>query len=268
VVVTYPFLVASFFVVALAYSAVGFGGGSSYIALLALAGVPYTAIPLIGLICNLIVTVSGSWNFGRTGNFRGRLLWPFILGSIPCAYLGGRLQISEAVFYIVLGTTLMLAATRLLLMGGPAPRITSSECSFTGKLAIGCVLGLVAGVTGIGGGIFLSPLLLNLGWGQPKQIAAAASGFILLNSVAGLLGQFTKVGAGTVSFVDFLPLFCVVLIGGQIGSRLGASGRLQPHYLVRLTGLLTFVVGMRLLVKQFHHGKQIAMTTLSSMDLS
>jgi hypothetical protein len=124
----------------------------------------------------------------------------------------------------------------------------------------------VAGVTGIGGGIFLSPLLLNLGWGQPKQIAAAASGFILLNSVAGLLGQFTKVGAGTVSFVDFLPLFCVVLIGGQIGSRLGASGRLQAHYFVRLTGILTFIVGVRLLIKQIHHDKQILHTTIATID--
>ena len=265
--ITHPSLIASFLVIAFAYSAVGFGGGSSYIALLALAGVPYTAIPLIGLICNLIVTLSGSWNFGRTGNFSGRLLWPFILGSIPCAYIGGRMQMSAGTFYLVLGTMLILAATRLLWLGGSASKIATSEWPFIGKVAIGCVLGLVAGVTGIGGGIFLSPLLLNLGWGQPKQIAAAAAAFILFNSTAGLFGQFTKAGAEIISFTGYLPLFAAVLIGGQIGSRLGASGRFKAHYFVRLTGILTFIVGVRLLIKQIHHDKQILHTTIATMDV-
>ncbi|PKL76018.1 MAG: sulfoacetate transporter, partial [Candidatus Melainabacteria bacterium HGW-Melainabacteria-1] len=211
---------ALFFGVALLYALVGFGGGSSYTALLFLFGLPYALIPTISLLCNLIVVSGGSWHFCRQGHYVPRLFWPFALSSVPMAFVGGLLPIGKELFLLLLGLSLFCAGLRLLWVETAAQGRETALPPVPLALLIGAVLGLLSGLVGIGGGIFLAPLLLNLGWGRPKQVAATASLFILVNSLAGLLGQWLKQG----NFADILPywpLLLAVLLGGQFGSRLG-----------------------------------------------
>lgn len=235
-----------FFAIALFYSIVGFGGGSSYIAFLALFDVPYTELPKIALICNLIVVSGGSLLFVKSGHFRKNLFWPFACTSVPFAFLGGIIPISEEVFYILLGLTLLFAGGRILLkrQRGPAD-YEGKPLSFKKGAVVGAGIGFLSGLVGIGGGIFLSPLLLNLRWGNSKNIAATASLFILFNSIAGLLGQLTKANVN-VSLMSYWPLFLAVFCGGQIGSRLGAK-RLSPLWVSSITALLVIFVGGKLL---------------------
>ena len=243
-------LAISFFIIAAIYSAVGFGGGSSYVALLALSGIPFAHIPIVGLVCNVIVTASGSWHFSRAGHFQPSLLWPFLLGSLPFAFLGGSLKTSESVFFLLLGLTLVGAGLRLVVKRKDYDaRLPVRKRPVIISLLIGIVLGLLAGLTGIGGGIFLAPILINYGWGHPKQVASAASFFILANSLAGLFGQMIKINLH-MELLCFWPLALVVFIGGQIGSKIASGPLVRPWAIVRLTGILTLIVGLQLLHKE------------------
>ena len=234
-----------FFLVAFLYSIVGFGGGSSYLAILVLAGLTYQTIPPIALLCNLIVVTGGFIHFYRAGHFNLNRVLPFVITSIPMAYWGGRMLINEKVFSLLLGFSLLAVAVRLFLpdIYNDEARQMSNKQEWLVGLPVGALLGFLAGVLGIGGGIFLSPLLLLMRWVNVKQAAAAASFFILVNSIAGLAGQATK---GVFHLEMIIPLGLAVLIGGQIGSRLG-SFHLSKKGLARILAVLVLYVSVRLI---------------------
>jgi uncharacterized protein len=240
-------LATSFFLTALAYASVGFGGGSTYLALLVLFALPYAAIPQIALLCNIIVVTGGCYHFYRAGLLSVRRILPFIVASIPCAYLGGRIPIAKEDFLWLLALTLGVAGVRLFLRGHQAATShhDSTQRDWAVGLPVGAVLGLLSGLVGIGGGIFLSPILFFIRWGTARHIAAAASGFILLNSIAGLCGQWSKTG-WAIEWEWMFPLAVAVLCGGQIGSRL-ATGWLPMTGLRRLTALFVLSVSGRIL---------------------
>lgn len=236
-----------FFLIALLYSTVGFGGGSSYIAMLAISGISFTMIPKISLLCNLLVVGGATWHYVHKGHFNKKLILPFIISSVPMAYLGGRFPLSEKAFFILLATGLTLAGLRLIFLPDRKPQDIRFP-SFSTSLATGAVLGLLSGMVGIGGGIFLSPLLINLGWARSKDAAPVASMFILVNSVAGLAGQFAK-NSEIPDPLIYLPLFVAVIIGGQIGSRIGTHSKVSYSFIQKGTGLLTLMISVHLIVK-------------------
>lgn len=245
-----PALAALFFMTALVYGAVGFGGGSTYNALLVLAGTDFRAVPVIALACNVLVVTIGSWRFARSGHVDLRRIWPLFVLSIPCAWLGGRLVVPQTVFVGLLATSLL--ASGLLMLWQPLWEKEAAPSVGTPWLeaAAGGTLGFLAGLVGIGGGIFLAPLLYMLRWGPPKAIAGTCAVFILANSLAGLAGHVAKGsgGAALEALASHWPLFPAVLVGGLIGSMAG-SGRLDPKYVRILTALLILYVGVRLAIR-------------------
>ncbi|GJL95315.1 MAG: UPF0721 transmembrane protein [Hyphococcus sp.] len=246
-----PFLPALFFLTALFYASVGFGGGSTYNALLILSGVDYRLIPSIALLCNIIVVTGGVWRFSLAGHIQITKLLPLIAGSIPAAWIGGWLPISEIIFVGILGFALL--ASGLHLAFGTSQESSPKTAHYSTSpmmLVAGVGLGFLAGISGIGGGIFLAPILYFLRWGSAKEIAAACSLFILVNSISGLGGQIIKLtDLGVLKELStFWPLIPAVLIGGQIGSHLGAVG-LKPTLIKRLTAVLILYVSIRLLFR-------------------
>ena len=234
-----------FFFVALIYSMMGFGGGSSYLAFLVLAGLPHNRIAPLALICNLIVTSGALWHFRRAGFLKIKKVLPFIALSIPMAYLGGRMRIGQELFHLLLGCSLLAVALRMAL---PEKHFVEAKPvspvkAWSVGLPSGALLGFLAGIVGIGGGIFLSPLLILMRWLSVKEAAAAASLFIVVNSFAGLMGQFHK---GVVSSISFLPLGFAVFVGGQIGAFV-SSNHLPKERLQQILAGLIFYVSMRLL---------------------
>jgi len=240
-------LVLLFFVVALLYASVGFGGGSSYLALLALFGVSFLSLRATALLCNIVVVSGGVWLFHRRGFLHWRRVSPLVVVSVPLAFLGGLLPIRELWFFLLLGGTLLVAA--LLMWVRPVPGGTVGLRTFPPwvNLLIGGGIGFLSGVVGIGGGIFLAPVLTLTRWGSPKAIAATASLFILLNSLAGLAGQLQHPEL-RLEAPFLLPLLGAVFLGGQVGSRLGA-GPLSHQALKRATALLIAFVALRILWK-------------------
>ena len=241
-------LALTFFVTAVLYASVGFGGGSLYLAILSFFELPYQHIPVIALLCNLIVSGTGFLHYFWRGHFVSGLFLPFILGSVPLAYLGGRVSVSRDMFMLLLGVSLIAAGLRLLVL----PREQTGKAKlqhWVWKGFAGGCLGFLSGLVGIGGGIFLSPLMLNLGWGRPKQIAATTSAFIFVNSLSGLLGQISK--TGTNLELSYWPLFLVVLVGGKIGASCGSGQRLSQVVIKRATAILTLVAGGNLLLSCF-----------------
>ena len=239
-------LAIAFFLTALLYAAAGFGGGSTYTALLVLADTDYRAVPVISLLCNILVVSVGTWRFARAGHLDWHRSWPLFLLSVPAAWLGGRLHVGETLFVGLLAVSLFVAG--LLMLWQPhwqreaaAPR----RARWVEPLA-GGVLGFLAGVVGIGGGIFLAPLLYLLRWGAPRAIAATCAVFILVNSIAGLAGQASKgLGAAGAVMADHVLLFPAVAVGGFIGSSLGAK-TIDPKWVRVLTALLILYVAVRL----------------------
>ncbi|MBI3541139.1 MAG: sulfite exporter TauE/SafE family protein [Deltaproteobacteria bacterium] len=246
------YLAPLFFLTALTYSMVGLGGGSTYLALLALFAVSYSSIPQIALLCNLVVVVGGYWFFWKAGHFSLRRVLPFIVTSIPMATWGGSIPIEKKVFMLLLGLSLGVAALRMLL----SDKVFESRFPLSWKRAwavgipVGALLGFLSGLVGIGGGIYLAPVLLLLGWADSKQAAAAASFFILVNSIAGFGGQLMK-GGFMISWGMVLPLLFAVFLGGQIGSRLG-SQTIPKLALQRVTAILILAVVARLLIQAPH----------------
>lgn len=246
-------LAALFLVVAALYASVGFGGGSTYTALLILNAIDYRAVPMISLVCNIIVVAGGVLAFARAGCIDWRRIAPWIAASAPAAWIGGRLPLREDAFIAILGLALLIAG--LLLISGAGARSDKPHRPVALPIALagGGALGLLSGVTGIGGGILLAPLLHGLGWDTPRRIAGACCLFILINSVAGLAGQAAKlieINAFTLA-TGYWPLAAAVFAGGQIGSRMGA--RVIPENLLRrLTGALIVYVAARLLAQWLH----------------
>ncbi|WBY15574.1 sulfite exporter TauE/SafE family protein [Erythrobacteraceae bacterium WH01K] len=240
-------LAAAFFLTALLYASVGFGGGSTYSALLALAGFDFRLLPVLSLLCNLVVVVGSLIRFARAEvtPWKGALLLTGL--AAPAAFLGGLTPIREGAFFLLLGVSLILAGLLLFV-----PRSgTEGEATKVGRFVplAAIPLGYLSGLVGIGGGIFLAPLLHLVRWNSARAIAATASLFILVNSAFGLAGQLLKNGnALLVEAAGFgLPLMVAVVIGGQIGSLLAL--RLFPAATIRaLTAILTIWVGIRLLL--------------------
>ncbi len=248
-----PLLIFFFALTALLYAAVGFGGGSTYNALLVLNGTDYRVLPTIALLCNIIVVAGGSWRFWQSGHIRLARILPWILVSVPAAWLGGRLMVSETVFIGLLGFSLLIAGVQLILERGHHDEtIQERTVARPVSYGVGGGIGFLSGMVGIGGGIFLAPVLYLLRWGSPREIAGTASIFILVNSIAGLAGQAMKLEAdyGIANAIDLVSaywlVFPAVLIGGQIGSRLG-SLHIPPLLVKRLTALLILYVAGRLL---------------------
>jgi uncharacterized membrane protein YfcA len=240
-------LILSFFVIALLYATVGFGGGTSYIAILAAGGVAYTLIPKISLLCNLLVVSGGCYHFMKEGHFNKKLILPFVLSSVPMAFLGGLYPLTEKTFFILLTVSLILCGVRILFL--PDRKIEEVRPpGFILSFFVGSILGLLSGMVGIGGGIFLSPILINMGWARSKDAAAVASMFILVNSLAGLAGQFMKDSTLPETSM-LLPLFVAVIVGGQIGSRIGTHSKVSYNLIQKGTGILTLFISIRLLLK-------------------
>lgn len=242
-------LTLGFFATALLYASVGFGGGSTYSALLALAGFDYRLLPIVSLACNIVVVTGGTIRFARAGLMPWRKALALSLIAAPMALLGGLTPLRESTFLLLLGLSLIAAGLALLLPRAPESEARPAAAAKWMALAA-APLGYLAGLVGIGGGIFLAPLLHLTRWHRTRQIAATASLFILINSLAGLAGQLLKHGPGLLGegLSGALPLLLAVLIGGQIGSLL--AQRLLPEWVIRwLTAALTIWVGLQLLLR-------------------
>ena len=240
-----------FFITAILYSSVGFGGGSTYLALLLIWDIPYYIFPVIALMCNIIVVSGNSFNYIRAGNHNFNLLLPFLIGSIPFAFLGGALKIDKDFFEILLFFVLSIAGILLLINNKSYENenLTIKKINFIYSLIIGSVLGLVSGIVGIGGGIFLSPILFLLKAERPKIISTTASLFILINSISGIFGQFTKDKTFD-ELMNYWPLFSSVLIGGLIGNYLNLK-IFSNRILTILTSLLVIFVSVRIGIRLF-----------------
>jgi len=227
-----------FIVVAFFYSSVGLGGGSSYTALLAIAGVSFLAIPAISLTLNLLVTSVGSLNYIREKHARFRLVGPFLVSSIPMSYVGGALEISREGFYWVLLISLVLIALRIYVWDRVSLKLEMGKAGQTAlSLGAGSVLGLMAGIAGIGGGIYLVPLILILGLGTEKEAAACGAIFVWVNSLSGLSARFSS---WSFDWSSFAPLIFAVLAGSALGSFMGAS-RLSPRAMQKMLGAIVLV---------------------------
>ena len=239
-----------FFGIALLYASVGFGGGSSYLAILALYGIDYRLLRAAALLCNIIVVTGGVYIFYRNGHLKLKKVVPLVVVSVPLAFVGGSLRIAETTFFIILGLVLLLAAILMWIQTERTANETRLAAATENRLTnagLGGGIGFLAGLVGIGGGIFLSPLLHLRRWDTSQVIAATASAFILVNSVAGLLGQFSQTGIRW-DWPFMLLLMGSVFIGGQIGSRLGAH-RFSARLVRRMTAILIIFVSVRILYK-------------------
>lgn len=241
-------LLIFFFAIAFVYASVGFGGGSGYLAVLALYALPFKELRLIALVCNVIVVTGGTIVFIKNKQVDFRKILPLVLLSIPMAYIGATLRISQTTFFILLGCSLVVAAILLwiktkqtdITIGHAKPKLVKDA-------AWGGAIGFLSGMVGIGGGIFLSPVLNLAKWDTPKRIAATASVFILVNSLAGIAGQLTQLPED-INVTRIVMLSGAVLLGGQLGSRMGAV-RFSPLVIRRLTAILVFVAGVNVLIK-------------------
>lgn len=244
-------LTPAFFVTALLYASVGFGGGSTYNALLALAGVDYRLLPAVALTCNILVVIGGTWRFHKAGLLPWKRALPLVVISAPFAWMGGLTPIKETLFLSLLAGSLFVAGAALLLQKDRAHEEAVPDRKATiADLLTGAGVGYLAGLVGIGGGIFLAPYLHITRWAGAKQIAATASLFILVNSIAGLGGQLLKLSStGALPDVAaYWPLALAVIIGGQIGSFAGTKV-LSPTLVKRATGVLILYVAGQLVWK-------------------
>jgi len=235
-----------FFITAILYSSVGFGGGSTYLALLLIWDIPYYIFPVIALFCNIIVVTGNSINYVRAGNHNFKLLLPFLIGSIPLAFIGGTLTINKEIFEILLFLVLSIAGVLLLINNKSYEdkNLVTKKLNLFISIFIGSIIGLISGIIGIGGGIFLSPILFLIKAEKPKIIATTASLFILINSISGIFGQLTKEFIINEIFL-YWPLFISVLIGGSIGNLMNIK-ILSNRLLAIITSLLVIFVAMRM----------------------
>jgi len=224
---TVALLALGMLVAAFAYASVGHGGASAYIAALALAGVAPAEMRPIALLLNILVSAIATHKFQRAGHFRWRLFWPFAAVSIPLAFAGGAITLSGHVYRILVGAVLVYAAWQLWRSARIGDEMREVREPPLGRaMAIGAALGFLAGLTGVGGGIFLSPVLLMLGWAGTKQTSAVAAPFILVNSIAGLAGAFTMKSASLPGYIWILGV--AVLIGGWVGAEYGSRRFANP----------------------------------------
>lgn len=219
---SHPILFLLVFIIAVLYSSAGFGGASGYLLAMSFFDVPANVMSSTALVLNIFVSTISFLSYFRAGHFRPKLLVPFLITSIPAAFLGGTIKLTEQTYFTLLYAVLTYLALRMTLFP-----VLSDKADWTPRpvplwaaLVSGALIGLLSGMIGIGGGIFLSPLIILLGWGTSKQAAASAGAFIAINSISGLVGRFTN---GTFSLGEFgIPLLVVGLVGALIGGQLGA----------------------------------------------
>ena len=239
-------LILLFFLTAIVYSSIGFGGGSTYLALLLIWNIPYHIFPIIALICNIFVVSGNSFNYIKAGNLNLKLLIPYLIGSIPLAFIGGSLPVEKNLFEILLFSVLTIAGLLLLLKfkSYDDNEENYKQVPIFISILIGGVIGFISGIVGIGGGIFLSPILFLIRAGKPKHIVTTASLFILINCIFGIIGQLTK-SVVINEVYNYWYLLVAVLIGGQIGNFLNL--KIFPTRLLALvTSLLVLFVSVRM----------------------
>lgn len=234
-----------FFAIALIYSSAGFGGGSSYLALMALWGVGFQLMKSTALLCNIVVVTGGVYHFYRNGHLPLKKALPLSLVSVPLAFLGSYIPLKQSTFFLVLGIALTVAAALMCYRLFAQRTYKVKEQNIRSYALIGGGIGFLSGMTGIGGGIYLAPVLRLGQYDSAKNIAGLSSFFILVNSIAGLLGQAAK-GAIVFQWTFTLPLLISVIIGGQLGARLSA-GWLKPRWVEAATALLILYAGVRML---------------------
>jgi len=238
-------LAAGMLVAAFGYASVGHGGASAYIAAMALVGIAPAEMRPIALLLNVLVSSLGTWKFHRAGYFRWRLFWPFAVVSIPMAYLGGAIMLPGQAYKVLVGLVLLYAAWQLWRSGKSGEEMREvREPPLGWAMAIGAAMGLLAGLTGVGGGIFLSPLLLMLGWAGTKQTSAVAAPFILVNSIAGLAAGFVAKSAVLPSYVWILA--AAVLVGGWLGAEYG-SRRFANPVVRRVLAIVLALAGAKMI---------------------
>lgn len=239
---TLPLLTIGVFVIALLYSSVGHGGASGYIAVMSLFEIAPTTIKPTVLILNIVVAGIGSWQFWRAGFGDWKLFWSFAALSIPMSFLGGYIELPTPVFTVLLGMTLILAALRFLIK--PTKDTKAREPKLPIALAVGGGIGLLSGLTATGGGIFLTPLLFWQRWATAKTASSVSAMFILVNSVSGLLGNFSA--TQEIPQLAIILIFAVI-IGGSVGSYFG-SRKLSPSLIQRLLSMVLIIAGLKLIL--------------------
>ena len=235
-----------FFVTAILYSSVGFGGGSTYLALMLIWGIPYYIFPIIALSCNIIVVSGNCFNYIKAGNLNFKLLIPYLIGSIPLAFIGGSLPVEKNLFEILLFSVLTIAGLLLLFKfkSYDDNEENYKQIPIFVSILIGGVLWFISGIVGIGGGIFLSPILFLIRAGKPKHIVTTASLFILINCISGIIGQLTK-SVVINEVYNYWYLLVAVFIGGQIGNFLNLK-IFSTKILAMITALLVIFVAIRM----------------------
>jgi uncharacterized protein len=237
------FIALLIFAAGLLYSSVGHAGASGYLAVMALFGLSSDVMKPMALVLNILVAIIATWHFFRAGYFSWRLFWPFAIGSIPFAFIGGALSLPGHVYKQVLGLILLFAAYRLFQYRHPEATDAVKPVPVLWAVLFGAGIGLLSGAIGVGGGIFLSPLLLFMGWAKTKQTAGVSAAFILVNSIAGIAGHLAS--------VKFLPdavypWAIAAVLGGIIGSSLG-SRRFVNTTLYRLLAVVLVIAGAKLM---------------------
>jgi uncharacterized membrane protein YfcA len=233
------------FAIALLYSTVGHAGASGYIAAMALFGMAPVVMKPTALTLNIIVALIGTVRFSRAGFFSWRTFWPFALSSIPMAYVGGSLTLPVPIYKSVVGVVLLYSAARLFWTANAADSKKTTLVPIWIALIVGAAIGLLSGLTGVGGGIFLSPVLLLMGWARTKETSGVAVTFILVNSIAGLLGNYSSITYLSSDLIYWAP---AALIGGWIGTELGT--RLLPISGIRkFLSVVLLLAGLKLLAE-------------------
>lgn len=243
------YMALAFLLVAFLYASVGFGGGSTYTALLIESGLAWELVPPVSLMCNIVVVAGGVYHFHKAGHLDFRFASPLIATSMPAAFLGGYARLSETLFLLILGLALLVAGMLLLMdRSFRASNIPERHATIASGLGLGAFLGALAGVTGIGGGIYLAPVLHLFRLAAARTVAATCSLFILVNSIAGVAGQVSKLGSAAQPLMrwQYLALPLAVLVGGQLGSRAAAKW-LPVSPIRRLTGAVIVLVALRIL---------------------
>ncbi len=235
-------------IVAVLYSSVGHGGASGYLAVLSFFTVAPAVMSSTALLLNVLVAGLGTYAFYRARHFSLRLAWPFVIASVPAAFIGGLMSISEKVYFLLLAVILLIAAYRMaIVLNGGSSDSGGAPVRLAVALPSGGGIGLLSGIVGVGGGIFLSPLMILLKWAGTKQTAAVSAAFIVVNSLAGLGGRFVR---GGLEFGSLWMLVLAAFAGGLIGSHLGAN-RFSSMTLRRLLAIVLVIAAVKLLLKTF-----------------
>jgi uncharacterized protein len=237
-------LIAGTFAIAVLYSSVGHAGASGYIALMTLFGLAPAAIRPTALTLNILVASIATWHFVRAGHFQWRLFWPFVVLAVPAAFIGGAIVLPVKVFNMLLGVVLLTSAFHFARSAGSGADEPATPPPLAAALLAGAAIGLLAGLTGTGGAIFLTPLLLLMGWARAKQAAAVSAPFVLVNSASGMLGTLST----ATPWPAYIPwLLLAAGVGGALGSRLG-SRRFAAPMIKRFLAAVLVVAGTKLLL--------------------